>query len=106
MLKFKDIKPLATILQQCEEQGVPVNKYLFDSGASDSIVVGHTYGTPLKPGHVFYNTVNGCFYGKTDKGVDFNSQSDEHDNEPWMQALLTFFYTEAESEEVDPIMGG
>lgn len=94
MKKFAGHKPIDVIRQQCKDQGVPLNTHLHDNAGWDTIVVGHRYGRPLRNGHAVYNTFSGRFYGVTDKGVEFNSDSAKHDKEPWMQALLSFFYVE------------
>ncbi len=91
MKKFAGMKPLHQILKQCKEQGVFVNDYMFKRHGWDTIVFG-----VQRPGfgYVIYNTFNGKFFGTTDRGVQFDSNSAKHDKEPWMQALLSFFYVE------------
>jgi hypothetical protein len=92
MKKFAGNKPLAEILKQCKDQGVHVNDFMFKKHGWDTIVLGDP---KIKSGYVIYNTFNGTFWGKTDKGVEFDSSSSaKHDKEPWMQALLSFFYVE------------
>ena len=89
MLKFSGVKPLTTILAQCKAQGVPVDDHHYRTKGWDCIVLGDP---KMQRGYVVYNTFNGRFHGVTDKGVKFTSDSSKHDNEPWMQALLAFFY--------------
>jgi hypothetical protein len=93
MKTFSAVKPVDLILKQCKEQGVPVNDHLYRTAMWDTIVIGNQ-AKGKKLGHVVFNTFNGRFSGVTDKGVKFTSDSPKHDNEPWMQALLNFFYTE------------
>lgn len=90
MKKFAKHKSYQQIKAQCEAQGVPLFDKLFVVDGADSILVGCLPSEPY--GHVIYNTTNGRFFGKTDKGVEFSSDSAQHDGEPWMQALLAFFY--------------
>lgn len=96
MKTFASHKTSAEVFAQCEAQGVPVNRHHFDRGG-DTIVVGQPWPLvlePNSPAYAIYNVVNGQFFGRTDKGVAFNSNSTEHENEPWFQALLAFFYVE------------
>lgn len=76
-------KTCEEIRQQCEAQGVPFNIYL-----NGTIVVGLPHS-----GWAIYDMMSGWFSGTTPDGVDFNPlNQQQHDHEPWMQALLQFFY--------------
>lgn len=89
MKKFAGNKPIETILAQCKAQGVPVDMRKFRDEGSDYI----TIGTPGL-GHILYNTFNGTFLGRTPDGIEFNSNTADHDDQLWMQALLAFVYVE------------
>jgi hypothetical protein len=109
MKKFAGKKPLETIRQQCKLQGVHFNDFLFRTQRSDYVVLTSKKGNN-DSGQVLYNTFNGTFFGTTPAkrdwhhplvnkfcppaGVEFDSNSTEHENEPWFQALLSFFYVE------------
>jgi hypothetical protein len=90
MLKFDGVKTLEQIRAQVDQSGgaVRLNSNLHDKKGHDHVL--------LEGGgaRVLFNTFNGRFFGTTDKGVEFNSDSAEWDSEPWMQALLQFFYIE------------
>lgn len=91
MLKFAGHKTTAQIRRQCEVQGVYLDLAAYNLG-HDTICVGGpvTYG-PSKTGWVIFHTVNGRFWGRTPDGTQFQSDTAEHDDKPWMQALLQFF---------------
>jgi hypothetical protein len=106
MKTFAGNKTLIIIKQQCAAAGVAVDDYNFRKHGHDFIGLGiaasktRPDGSPVVPdlakpsGYVLFNTFNGRFFGKTDKGVPFSSDSAEHEAEPWFQALLSFFYVE------------
>lgn len=93
MKKFAGHKSHAQIKRQCEEQGVPLNDRLYREQGWDTIVVG----SYPNGGYALYNTVNGTFFGWTPKGVFFESGSAQFEDEPWFQALLSFFYIEKDA---------
>lgn len=92
MKKFAGNKPLDVIKAQCEAQGVHFNEFLFLAG-SDYVVLTSIKGDN-DSGQVLYNTCSGLFFGTTPDGVQFDSAETTHENEPWFQALLSFFYVE------------
>jgi hypothetical protein len=47
---------------------------------------------------VFWCSFNGNFFGTTPDGVEFNNWATTHDDEPWFQQLLSFFYVEEEQQ--------
>lgn len=111
MKKFKGVKPLLTIRQQCVASGVAIDDYRYRKEGSDYICIGvrqlgndRPDGSPFvrpswegkkdKHGYVMFNTVNGTFFGTTDKGVEFSSSETQYEKEQWFQALLSFFYVE------------
>ena len=73
------------IKAQCKQLGITLNDKLYKEGNSDFVF--------LEGGgaRVYYSSFNGRFFGTTDLGVEFSSDSTEHDHEPWFQTLLDFF---------------
>ena len=105
MKKFAGNRPLAEIIANAKTQGVDVDDYNYRVLGYDYVAFGVAHGkrpdgTPMiscGPGTdawVLYTSVSGRFFGRTDKGVDFSSDVNRHEREPWFQALLSFFYTE------------
>lgn len=108
MKKFKRTKTYTEIIAQCRRQGVDVDDYNYRKLGADHIAIGvgmydikRPDGTPFvhaghTPGraYVMFNTVNGRFWGHTDRGIEFSSDSTRYEKEPWFQALLSFFYVE------------
>jgi hypothetical protein len=108
MKKFAGNKPLHVIKAQCKAAGLAFDDYNRRKFGRDYIAIGgwdatrgvRPDGSPLVdatlPGTVMFNTFNGRFFGTTDRGIEFSSDSDsdEHEGEPWMRALLAFFYVE------------
>lgn len=89
MKTFVGNKPLNVIKQQCDRAGLSFNDHMFRTQGWDTIRIDCPSGA-----HVIYNTFNGKFFGKTDKGVEFDSSSTKHESKLWFQALLAFFYQE------------
>lgn len=88
---FAGHKPLQVILDQCKAEGLIVNRAKFDEGGDHIGIIGG--GCSLT-----YSTFNGRFWGTTPDGIEFSSDSTEHEHEPWFQALLAFFYAETRAE--------
>ena len=85
MAKFQRAKTRAEVLAQRKAQGVKVDLTAYTMGSD--------YTTLSKGGCVvLWSSWNGKFLGETPDGITFNSDSAKHDKEPWMQALLNFFY--------------
>lgn len=109
MIKYKRSRTYREIVALCKAQKVPFDDRLYRSEGWDTIVVGCKGPHIHRPGqgYAIFNTFNGQFFGTTDKGVKFDSNSSEHDREPWKQALLAFFMTNDPSPEVsnDPTSG-
>lgn len=84
--EFKRHLSYTELKKACALQGLNLNatKYLIDGW--DTVVVE---GGGAR---VIYNTFNGNFFGTTPEGMEFDSQSAEHDGHDWFQALLNFFY--------------
>lgn len=93
MKTFKRHKTFDEIVDQCRTQKLYLDAESYFLEGGDTICVG---APSSGLGWVIFNTFNGRFFGKTDKGIEFSSDTDEHDKEPWMQALLNFFYVEKE----------
>lgn len=94
MQKFKTIKTLARIRAQCKVLRVPFDDYLYRNGDWDHVAIG-----VRGKGEVFFNTVNGTFFGRTPDGKRFDMRTDAHERQPWFQMLLRFFY----ADPVDPL---
>lgn len=90
MKKFAAPKDRKTVFAQCKAAGVKVNNIPYKKGSDFTYLTGGG-------AYVAWSSWNGKFFGKTDKGVEFHSDSAKHDKEPWMQALLSFFYVEKAS---------
>lgn len=78
-------KSFEEIKAQCEVLGLTLKSKLYTDDHADHVMVE---GGGAR---VYYNTTNGVFFGTTDLGVEFASDSDAHDHEPWFQTLLDFF---------------
>lgn len=89
MKKFIGHKTHEQIKAQCEQLGLELLDNLRKEAAADHIRVSGGGG------YAWFNTVNGNFWGETDQGVEFDSSNTTHENEPWFQQLLAFFYVEA-----------
>jgi hypothetical protein len=91
MKKFAGHRSYDEIKALCQEQGLRFvdTAYIFNGADSVTVVGGGAV--------VVYDTTTGRFRGSTPDGIDFDSNSDEHDNEPWFQALLSFFLIEKET---------
>jgi len=97
--KFAGLKPLLMIQEQCLAAGIDFVDDLWRQG--DDCISIWTKAKDKSLGYVIYNTFNGCFFGKTPEGepygpqgLCFNSDNSTFEEEPWFQALLSFFYTE------------
>lgn len=85
--QFKGPKTLDAINAQCIEQGLILRRNRHDAFQSDFVVVS----SPQAPtAEVFYNTVNGWFFGTTPTGEAFDSR-EPLDDQSWFAALLEFF---------------
>ena len=87
MKKFAGNKTRDQVKAQCKAAGVKFDESRYRQGSDWTLLSGGG-------AQVLWSSWNGKFWGMTDTGVEFSSDSDEHDNEPWMQALLRFFYVE------------
>lgn len=89
-IKFERAKTRDEVLAQCKTQGIKVDQKAYERGSD--------YTTLSKGGcTIVWSSWNGKFMGKTPDGIEFNSDSAKHDNEPWMQALLSFFFVPKQS---------
>lgn len=109
MKQFAGKKTLEQIKAQCKAQGVRYDDKRHNEGFDNVEIGGPVHRTtapfPLPVGclnaWVLYNSVNGKFFGTTDRGIQFDSTSTDHENEPWFQALLAFFYEELPGSDLD-----
>jgi hypothetical protein len=107
--KFARHKTFEEVVRACHQQEVYCDTAAHERGG-DTICVGAPARTP-GCGWVVYSTFNGRFFGSTPYGVHIDSDSQTHDGEPWMQALLKFFYADDASvaqpaTAVDYTLGG
>lgn len=100
MKRFAATKSLNLIRQQCEEAGIYLDDHLYRRNGSDYVVITTVRGDN-DSGQVLFNTFNGTFFGTTPDNIPFDSTTTEHENEPWFQALLSFFYVELDTGEVN-----
>jgi len=91
MKTFKRHKTFDEVVAQCREQGVYCDIFPYVRQGADTICIGAPART-RGVGWAIYNVTNGCFRGETPHGTLFDSSNPEHGREPWMQALLAFFY--------------
>lgn len=92
MKTFAGNKSFAQIERQCKDAGIQFDSTDYDKGG-DYVVI-RTRANDDRSGHVLYNTTNGNFFGETPEGVKFNSKLTTHEDQPWFQQLLQFFYVE------------
>ncbi len=90
MKKFAGHKSSDAIKQQCEAAGIEYDQERYENGGDHVVIVGGG-------ARILYNTVNGRFFGTTPEGIEFDSNKTEHEEEPWFQALLSFFYIEKDA---------
>jgi hypothetical protein len=88
MKRFAGSKTLEQIRAQCDAAGLALDAERHEKNGDDHVVVRGGGG------EVFYRTFNGRFFGTTDTGIEFNSDSTEHEQAPWFQQLLAFFYVD------------
>lgn len=93
---FAGNKPIATIFEQCQAQGLEVVRTSYDRGGDH---IGISGGGCT----VVYNVFNGRFWGDTPSGDEFSSDSVAHETDAWFQALLAFFYAEADPRAATPL---
>jgi len=91
---WKRCKSLAEIEQQCKEQNLVLKHEMYQRGESDYVMVSSQTG----PDIVMFRPFNGRFFGETDQGQRFSSDTTENDREPWFLALLEFFYSNEEAQ--------
>ena len=96
MKRFVRHKTSDEIEAQCKAAGIHFSDHLYKITGSDWLVITTIEGDN-DSGQVLYNVVTGTFFGTTPDGVSFDSSKEEHENEPWFQSLLLFFYLEVGS---------
>jgi hypothetical protein len=90
MKTFIGKKSLDQIVQQCIALRLKLDARNYFHGGDYVVVSGGG-------GRVHYSTFNGRFFGTTDTGIEFSSDSTEHEACEWFQTLLSFFYIEKDS---------
>ena len=78
---FHEVKAL------CKAQGLKFDDHVHKAGGDTVFVTGGGCT-------VAFNTASGWFCGRTPDYIEFNSTDNDHEKEPWFQALLAFFYTD------------
>jgi hypothetical protein len=90
MLTFDRHLTQGEIRAACRARGFLLDTQLYDKAGSDFITfAGRFDGVDVR---VVYSSFSGRFLGETRDGVKFDSESAEHDNEPWFAAILSFVY--------------
>lgn len=90
--RFRTASELRTL---CRDLGIRFDDSRHRNDGADTVVVGGPICRDKEGAcWVIYNVYNGTFFGRTDKGVEFSSSSTLHEDEPWFQQLLEFFYVE------------
>lgn len=92
MKTFAGNKTLDQIKAQCKADGLVYDDSRYQAGGDYVLIRDPKCGEDC--GYVLYNTVNGNFTGKTPDGVQFDSRTTQHEDQPWFQRLLSFFYRE------------
>ena len=93
MKTFTGMRPLGAILDICKKRGWPVDMSKFNAG-SDHFSFKFTHGNVS--GTCIVNSVNGRFFGRLARGMEFNSDSQVHDKKPWFSCLLNTVLTRDE----------
>lgn len=78
---FNEVKAL------CKAQGLKFDDHVYKAGGDMVFVTGGGCT-------VAFNCATGWFCGRTPDYIEFNSTDNDHEKEPWFQALLAFFYTD------------
>jgi hypothetical protein len=95
MQKFARHRSVDELKAICAERGFRIKTDLYDAGDD------HVSVFPVIGGEnfmVLYSGFNGRFFGKRN-GMHFTSDMDFLDADPWFQALLDLFYTNAPATE-------
>jgi hypothetical protein len=93
MKKFAGNKSREQVKAQCKALGLVFDEAAYKAGSDVTRICGGGAS-------VCWISFNGRFFGPTDTGVEFSSDSTKHEDEPWFQALLSFFYVEKEPAHV------
>jgi hypothetical protein len=91
MLKFNEMKELASICATMRSKGMDIDTSDFDGGGDCYYFKGGWHGLPLT---IVYNTINGQFWaynGFTGKLIG-STKSEELENQEWYMALLNTLY--------------
>jgi hypothetical protein len=89
MKKFAGNKSRDQVKAQCEALGLEFDDAKYERGSDFTTIRGGG-------AEVIWSSFNGRFFGTTDEGVEFSSDDTQHDDQPWFQLLLAFFYIEKE----------
>lgn len=89
MTKFSRHLSVDEVQAACEARGFSIDHAMYDAGSDHVRVQGEIEGQVVD---VLYSDFTGKFLGKTDSGIEFNSDDTEHDGKPWFDGLLSFFY--------------
>lgn len=89
MKKFAGNKSRDQVKAQCKALGLVFDEAAYMRGSDITVIRGGD-------ATVYWISFNGRFFGRTDTGVEFNSDDCKHEHESWFQQLLSFFYVEKE----------
>lgn len=88
----------------CAAKGIVLDTNKYDVEGSDYVTLDFTFDGERY--RTLYNTFNGRFFGRSDGGINFSSDKEEHDAEAWFQALMDFVYVPASQDETMEDRGG
>lgn len=89
MQEFKRHLSHDEVKAACATAGYQFDDEKYLQGSDFMRIVGQ-FGD--KEAAVIYADWNGRFFGATSDGIKFSSDRDEHDGQPWFDAMLAFFY--------------
>ena len=89
MKTFTRHRTLKELRTEIKRRGWKLDTEKFNEG-SDYIDIIFKVGRVS--GKMLVSMINGRFFGSTDRGTTFSSDSVEHDREPWFKALLEAVY--------------
>lgn len=89
MKTFERSKTIKELRASCLAAGWRLNTEKYEAGSDFVSFRGVFAG---ETANVLFSGFNGRFFGQTESGKKFNSDSADFDGEPWFDALLNFVY--------------
>ena len=100
MKQFNRHKTFAEILAQCIASGIQLDATQYDRGGDHIEVVLPGRDGELLP--ILFNTASGRFFCSHDDESKYFCSSLPLDGEPWFDAIMAFFFTDAELDSTAP----